>query len=213
MDIGERPENLINNYSINLRTIGTSLHSIITNSTRFNLLKKTFTFKILHNLSKSKLLMHKIKKLCIKMLRSTISNSVKCSTRLQLSNIKYYNIHIINCKYLERGFSFNEAVLIGGEAHAVDGEGCITPHKLPLILALMLTNSKLCVLRKTTSGGFNSLLSDDGTTLIYPLAADTCIAIAPCQNKYKALGKKSLRNTAIDYKYDNRHCLKLYAKM
>lgn len=37
--------------------------------------------------------------------------------------------------YLDKCFSFNEAVLIGGEAFAVDGEGCITPHKLPLILA------------------------------------------------------------------------------
>lgn len=49
--------------------------------------------------------------------------------------VRVQNIDVINLNYLERGFSFKEAVLIGGEALAVEGEGCITPHKLPLILA------------------------------------------------------------------------------
>jgi hypothetical protein len=49
--------------------------------------------------------------------------------------LKAQNIDVFYLHYLERGFSFKEAVLIGGEALAVEGEGCITPHKLPLILA------------------------------------------------------------------------------
>jgi len=48
--------------------------------------------------------------------------------------MKDQNIGFINWKYLDGSFSFNEAVLKGGEALAVDG-GCITPHRLPLILA------------------------------------------------------------------------------